>query len=234
MTQPFNQVSHSDVRELRGPLLVLGDAVGVGWDEYALVEVEGRGGLAEERHALVLEVDHDLVTLQVLEGTGAMHAGGVQVRFAGLPLHIPVGTGWLGRTCNGRGEPLDGGPPVTGETTMPLHGWPLNPVHREPPAEPVITGISVIDALTTLVRGQKLPIFSLPGMPHLTLATQIAAQATSSGRPFRVVFAAMGLTHADIYPLRGGRGSWRLPAGRRPLVALPADAQRRRRRPHQG
>ena len=107
MTQPFNQVSHSDVRELRGPLLVLGDAVGVGWDEYALVEVEGRGGLAEERHALVLEVDHDLVTLQVLEGTGAMHAGGVQVlpQPPGQPLkgHLRQ----PGPDCAGSGPGLD-------------------------------------------------------------------------------------------------------------------------------
>jgi len=222
MTQPFDQVSHSDVRELRGPLLVLGDVAGVGWDEYAIVEVEGRGRLVDERHALVLEVDHDLVTLQVLEGTDAMHAGGVQVRFAGQPLQIPVGINWLGRTCNGRGEPLDGGPPVTGDTTMPLLGWPLNPVHREPPAEPVITGISVIDALNTLVLGQKLPIFSVPGMPHLTLATQIAAQATSSGRPFRVVFAAMGLTHADIYYVRD-RLEERSAAGELVLLLNAAD-----------
>lgn len=222
MTQPRQPVSHSDVRELRGPLLVLGDAQGVGWDEYAVVDVEGGDGVPDERHGLVLEVDHDLVTLQVLEGTGGMHAGGVQVRFDDRPLHIPVGTEWLGRTCNGRGEPLDGGPPVTGESAMPIHGWPLNPVHREPPAEPVITGVSVIDALTTLVRGQKLPIFSLPGLPHLTLATQIAAQSTSSGRPFRVIFAAMGLTHADIDHVRD-RLEERSAAGELVLLLNAAD-----------
>lgn len=187
------QVSHSDVRELRGPLLVLGGVDGVGWDEFATVELA-----TEDRHALVLEVDRDLVVLQVLEGTDGMAPGGIRVRFGGRPLHLPVGTDWLGRVCNGRGEPLDGGPPVSGDVTRPVSGWPLNPVHREPPQEPVLTGISVIDALTTLVRGQKLPIFSVPGLPHLTLATQIAAQATSGGRGFRVVFAAMGLTHADI------------------------------------
>ena len=222
MTLPVNQIFHSDVRELRGPLLVLGDAAGVGWDEYAIVQVAGSGPVPDDRHALVLEVDHDLVTLQVLEGTAAMHAGGVQVRFDGRPLHIPVGTNWLGRTCNGRGEPLDGGPPVTGDAMMPIQGWPLNPVHREPPAEPVITGISVIDALTTLVRGQKLPIFSVPGLPHLTLATQIAAQATSSGRPFRVVFAAMGLTHADIDYVRD-RLEARSAAGELVLLLNAAD-----------
>ena len=104
--------------------------------------------------------------------------------------------------CNGRGEPLDGGPPVTGEITVPVAGAPLNPVLREPPADPVLTGISVIDALTTLVRGQKLPVFSVAGLPHLELAAQIAAQASAGGEPFCVVFAAMGLTHADAAAVR--------------------------------
>ncbi|MBT1002539.1 V-type ATP synthase subunit B [Paenarthrobacter sp. DKR-5] len=192
------QVSHGDVRELRGPLLIAGSAEGVGWDEFATVDLDG----GEQRHGLVLEVDRDLVTLQVLESTDGMSLGGIGIRFQGRPLHLQVGTGWLGRVCNGRGEPLDGGPPVAGTDLRPVSGWPLNPVRREPPQEPVLTGISVIDALTTLVRGQKLPIFSVPGLPHLTVATQIAAQATSSGQSFRVVFAAMGLTHADIAYVR--------------------------------
>ncbi|HNV10279.1 MAG TPA: V-type ATP synthase subunit B [Propionibacteriaceae bacterium] len=223
MTDSPGHITHGDVRELRGPLLILGDAAEVGWDESASVEIAGRGeSPADVRHGLVLEVDHDLVTLQVLEGTAGMAPTGVGVRFEGRPLHIPVGTDWLGRTCNGRGEPLDGGPPVTGVTMMPVNGWPLNPVQREPPVEPVLTGISVIDALTTLVRGQKLPIFSLPGMPHLTLATQIAAQATTKGRPFRVVFAAMGLTHADIAYVRD-RLEERSAAGELVLLLNAAD-----------
>jgi V/A-type H+-transporting ATPase subunit B len=210
-------IAYSDVRELRGPLLVLGDVDAVGWDEFATVELAD-----EERHGLVLEVDHDLVTLQVLESTDGMTPGGVQVRFTGRPLHLAVGTDWLGRVCNGRGEPLDGGPPVTGTATAPVSGWPLNPVHREPPQEPVLTGISVIDALTTLVRGQKLPIFSIPGLPHLTLATQIAAQATSKGAGFRVVFAAMGMTHADIGYVRD-RLEERSAAGELVLLLNAAD-----------
>lgn len=192
------QVSYSDVRGLRGPLLFLGDAAGIGWDEFATVDLAN----GDQRHGLVLEVDHDLATLQILEGTDGMAPGGIRVRFGLRPLQIPVGAEWLGRVCNGRGEPLDGGPPVTGTASMPVSGWPLNPVHREPPQDPVLTGVSAIDALTTLVRGQKLPIFSVPGLPHLSLATQIAAQATSGGRSFRVVFAAMGLTHADISYVR--------------------------------
>ena len=213
------QVGHRDVRELRGPLLVLGDADSVGWDEFATVAVDG----GPDRHGLVLEVDGDEATLQVLEGTNGMALGGIEVRFSGRPLAVPVGTDWLGRVCNGRGEPLDGGPPITADKTSPVGGWPLNPVYREPPQDPVITGVSVVDALTTLVRGQKLPIFSVPGLPHLTLATQLAAQATtSSGRAFRVVFAAMGMTHADIAYIRD-RLEERSAAGELVLLLNAAD-----------
>ncbi|WP_334172017.1 V-type ATP synthase subunit B [Sinomonas sp.] len=187
-------VAHTDVRELRGPLLVVGGAEGVGWDEFA--DIESPDGAV--RHGLVLEVEGDLATLQVLEPTDGLALGGLEVRFEGRPLHIAVGRGWLGRACNGRGAPLDSGPPITGTAVRPINGWPLNPVHREPPEEPVITGVSAVDALMTVVKGQKLPIFSVPGLAHLDLATQIAAQATSSGNSFLVVFAAMGLTHADI------------------------------------
>ena len=181
------------VDELRGPLLVVRGVTGVGWDEFATVRLAD----GTTRHGLVLEVDRDLAVLQVLEGTEGIEPAGTRVSFSGMPLAIPVGDGWLGRVCNGRGEPLDGGPPVFGATTAPVNGLPLNPAWRQPPAEPVLTGISAIDALTTLVRGQKLPVFSVPGLPHLELAAQIAAQASAGGEPFSVVFAAMGLTHAD-------------------------------------
>ena len=212
------RLSHSDIREVRGPLVVVGNVDGVGWDEFATVDL--RNG--EQRHGLVLEVDRDLVTLQILESTDGMAPGGIQIRFEGRPLHIAVGTDWYGRVCNGRGEPLDGGPPVIGTALMPVSGWPLNPVYREPPRDPVLTGISVIDALTTLVTGQKLPIFSVPGLPHLTLATQIAAQATSHGASFRVIFAGMGLTHADIGYVRD-RLEERSAAGELVLLLNSAD-----------
>lgn len=213
----YGRLSHGDIRELRGPLLVVGQAEGVGWDEFAQIELAGG-----ERHGLVLEVSGDQVTLQVLEGTEGMTAGATRVRFSGRPLHIPGGTAWLGRVCNGRGEPLDGGPPVSGDVMLPVTGRPMNPVLREPPQQPVLTGISVIDALTTLVKGQKLPIFSVAGLPHLTLATQIAAQASSTGATFRVVFAAMGLTHADISHVRD-RLEARSSAGELVLLLNAAD-----------
>ncbi|WIY00521.1 V-type ATP synthase subunit B [Amycolatopsis mongoliensis] len=187
------RVEFTGIRELRGPLIVVGGVSGVGWDEFVTIRL----ATGERRHGLVLEVDRDLAVVEVLEGTAGMTAEGTGVEFLGEPLSIPVGPGWLGRVCSGRGVPLDGGPPVLGAVTAPVAGAPLNPVRREPPAEPVLTGVSVIDALSTLVRGQKLPLFALPGLPQLELATQIAAQSTAGGDPFSVVFAGIGLTHTD-------------------------------------
>ncbi|HUY45436.1 MAG TPA: V-type ATP synthase subunit B [Streptosporangiaceae bacterium] len=192
------QREYTDVAELRGPLLVVRGVAGVGWDEFATI----RNRTGEPRHGLVLEADRDLAVVQVLEGTQGMTTAATRIAFSGSPLRIPVSADWLGREFNGRGEPMDGGPPVTGEATAPVTGFPMNPVIREPPAEPVLTGISAIDALTTLVRGQKLPVFSVAGLPHLELAAQLAAQASAGGEAFSVVFAAMGLTHADAASVR--------------------------------
>jgi len=192
------ELEYTDVAELRGPLVVVRGTAGVGWDELAQVRLDS----GPRRHGLVLEVDHDLAIIQVLEGTDGMDPDRTRVAFSGTPMRVPVGAGWLGRVCNGRGEPVDGGPPVFGADTAPINGAPLNPTRREPPAEPVLTGVSVIDALMTLVRGQKLPVFSSAGLPHLDLATQIAAQASAGGEPFSVVFAAMGLTHAEAAAVR--------------------------------
>ncbi|UZG55243.1 V-type ATP synthase subunit B [Rhodococcus opacus] len=194
----FGALEYTDVTALRGPLLVVRRVTGVGWDEFARIEL----GSGEVRHGLVLEVDRDLAVVQMLEGTEGIRTSDTRVRFAGETLHIPVGVGWLGRVCNGRGEPVDGGPPIFGTRRAPVSGFPLNPTHRQPPAEPVITGISAIDALTTMVRGQKLPVFSVAGLPHLELATQVAAQATAGDEPFSVVFAGMGLTHLDATGVR--------------------------------
>ncbi|WP_298460812.1 V-type ATP synthase subunit B [uncultured Cellulomonas sp.] len=217
---PRLAVEHSAVEELRGPLLVLRGTTGVGWDEYAQIRGDGDGGAV--RHGLVLEVDRDLAVVQVLEGTEGLTRGTTHARFSGTPLHVPVGTGWLGRVCNGRGEPVDGGPPVSGRHRAPVAGHPLNPVRREPPSQPVITGISAIDALTTLVRGQKLPIFSVAGLPHLELAAQVAAQATTGAEGFCVVFGAMGLSHADADAVRATLDD-RLAAGELLLLVNTAD-----------
>jgi len=199
---------YTDVAELRGPLMIVRGVQAVGWDEFAVIRLGNEdpdlpGGLmAPDRHGLVLEADGDLAVVQVLEGTAGMEPSATRVEFSGSPLRIPVSADWLGRVCNGRGEPVDGGPPVVGDQTAPVAGYPINPAVRQPPADPVLTGVSVIDALTTLVRGQKLPIFSVAGLPHLDLASQIAAQSAAGGAPFSVVFAAMGLTHADAATIR--------------------------------
>lgn len=218
MTVAWAAREHRDVEALRGPLVVLRSVTGVGWDEFATIRV----GATETRHGVVLEVDRDLAVVEVLEGTDGLSRDRVGVTFTGAPLHVGVGEGWLGRVCNGRGEPIDGGPPVFGDTTVPVAGWPLNPVHREPPAEPVVTGVSALDALTTLVRGQKLPIFSVAGLPHLELAVQVAAQATVGGEPFAVVFAGMGLSHPDAGLVRDGLEE-RSAAGELALLLNTAD-----------
>ncbi|MEU8875947.1 V-type ATP synthase subunit B [Streptomyces javensis] len=194
----WSEVEYTAVRELRGPLAIVEGVSGVGWDEFVTITLDS----GERRYGLVLEVDRELAVVQVLEDTSGMDPAGVRMSFAGQPLRIPVGPGWLGRVCNGRGEPVDGGPPVFGERSAAVGGAPINPVRREPPSDPVLTGVGAVDALTTLVRGQKLPVFSLAGLPHLELAAQIAAQSTVGGEPFSVVFAGMGLTHPDARFIR--------------------------------
>ncbi len=195
-------VDYGTVTELRGPLIVVSNTSGVGWDEFAVIRTADDDDPRSVRQGLVLEVNRDLAVVQVLQGTEGLAPGSARVSFSGQPLRVPVGPGWLGRVCNGRGEPIDGGPPVFGSVTAAVAGSPLNPTRRDPPAEPVLTGVSAIDALTTLVRGQKLPIFSVAGLPHLELAAQIAARSTAGSEPFAVVFAAMGLTHADAAAVR--------------------------------
>ncbi|KOV53573.1 ATP synthase subunit B [Streptomyces sp. AS58] len=193
-------IEYTGVRDLRGPLLIVEGVSGVGWDEFATIVLDS----GERRHGLVLEVDRDIAVVQVLEDTAGMNRTGTRVAFSGTPLRIAVGIGWLGRVCNGRGEPADGGPTVLGGSYAEVGGAPINPVRREPPNEAVLTGVGAVDVLTTLVRGQKLPVFSTAGLPHLELAVQIAAQATCGGEPFAVVFAGMGLTHADTGFVREG------------------------------
>ena len=181
-----------------GPLLFVRGAAAVGWDEFAQVRLPS----GEVRQGLVLEVLDDLAVIEVLQGTAAIDPRSVRTSFAGHPFEIPLGDGWLGRVWDGLGRPLDGGPPMLGGTRQPVAGVPLNPVEREVPRDPVVTGVSVIDALTTLVRGQKLPLFSVAGLPHLELAGQIAEQASAGDEPFKVIFVAMGLTRADAAQMR--------------------------------
>ncbi|HVD00083.1 MAG TPA: V-type ATP synthase subunit B [Candidatus Dormibacteraeota bacterium] len=186
-------VQYGSVSRVQGPMVELDGVGGVGWDEEATVRTDA----GQLRHGVVLEVSDETALVQVYEGTDGLRPGGFRVAFEGAPMRIPVGEGWLGRVCNGRGVPIDGGPAVRGRQWRSVAGEPLNPARRMAPADPIITGISAIDGLATLVRGQKLPIFSVGGLPHLELAAQIAAQAKVAEERFSVVFAAMGVTHPD-------------------------------------
>jgi V/A-type H+-transporting ATPase subunit B len=193
-------VSVSSVDRVDGPLVFVTGTRGVGWDEFVRI----RAADGSTRHGVVIDVDRDLAVVEVFEGTSELGLDGNEVEFTGSPLHLPVTRRWLGRVVNGRGEPLDGGPPVTAARRRPVSGSTLNPARRDVPRDPVITGVSAIDGLATLVRGQKLPIFSVGGLPHLELAIQIAAQATVEGADFRVVFAGMGITNSDADLVREG------------------------------
>lgn len=191
-------IEYRAVGSIRGPLIVVQDVAGVGWDEIAEIRLD----TGEVRHGTVLDVHTDLAVVEVLEGTTGMRLDSARIAFSGAPMQIPVGAGWLGRTCNGRGDPIDGGPAVVGVEQRPIAGAPINPAARAAPSEPILTGVGAIDGLATLVRGQKLPVFSVGGLPHLELAAQIAAQAHVEGQPFAIVFAALGLPHADVHVVR--------------------------------
>ena len=191
-------IEYETTTSIKGPLLVVEGVRDVGWDEV----VEVRLASGEIRHGVVLEVDRDIAVVQVFEGTSGLSLSGTRVAFQGSPMRIAVGESWLGRVCSGRGAPLDGGPLVRGTDLREIGGRPINPAYRATPSDPILTGVSVVDGLATLVRGQKLPIFSVGGLPHLELAAQIAAQATVRDEPFAVVFAAMGVTNADAEAMR--------------------------------
>ncbi len=206
------------VERVDGPLLFVGDADGVGWDEA----VEIRLADGEVRHGVVIDVDADLAVIEVYEGTAGIGTSGTVVACSGAPLQIPVTERWLGRVSNGRGVPIDGGPPVEGSQRRAISGTPINPARRDVPSDAVLTGVSAIDGPATLVRGQKLPIFSIGGLPHLELAIQIAANATVEDAEFRVVFAGMGITNADADLIRAGLEE-RVRAGHAALFLNTAD-----------
>jgi len=166
-------IEYTDVVAVEGPLVTVRGVRDVGWDEAARVRLTSGG----QRHGVVLDVNGDVAVLQIYEGTSGISPTETSVAFEGSPARIRVSPAWLGRVWNGRGDPLDGGPPVLAGPEREVTGFPLNPAARLTPAEPVLTGIAAIDMMTTLVRGQKLPVFSVGGLPHLELAAQIAAQA---------------------------------------------------------
>ena len=168
---------------------------GVRYDE--LVEIELGNG--ERRRGRVLEIESTRALVQVFEGTSGIDIADTKVRFIGKVLTLPVSRDMLGRVFNGRGDPIDGGAPLIAEKKLDINGMPMNPYSRDFPSEFIQTGISTIDGLNPMVRGQKLPIFSASGLPHNRMAAQIARQATviSGHEDFAVVFAAMGITFEE-------------------------------------
>jgi V/A-type H+-transporting ATPase subunit B len=190
-------VEHQTVSYVAGPLLVAGQMFGVGYDE--LVEVVSPDD--QVRRGRVLAIEGDRAVVQVLDGTSGLSLPGTRVRTRGEVARVAVGDDLIGRILDGSGTPIDGGPPLRAEGYRDVNGLPINPVARDHPSEFIETGISAIDGLNTLVRGQKLPIFSGFGLPAAELAAQIASDATvpaaTDGDDFVVVFAAMGVTQRE-------------------------------------
>jgi len=180
------------VQSLVGPLMYVGGVRGVGYSEIAEVLLPD----GSVRRAKVLETSEDRALVQVFEGTSGIDPGSARVRFTGKGLDMGLSPDLLGRVFDGFGRPRDGGPPIIPERRANINGLSINPYARDFPNEFVQTGISSIDVLNTLVRGQKLPIFSATGLPHNRLAAQIARQAATkkSDEKFGVVFGAMGIT----------------------------------------
>ncbi|MEB3779154.1 MAG: ATP synthase subunit B [Desulfurococcales archaeon] len=196
MAAVYGVKEYMRITEIKGPLLVVEGVSGVSYDE--IVEVELPDG--ERRRGRVLDVSSDIAVVQVFEGTTGITTTGTKVKFLGRPLEIPVSEDMLGRIFNGLGEPIDDGPKIVAEEERDVNGAPLNPAERAYPEDFIQTGVSAIDGMNTLVRGQKLPIFSGSGLPHNVLAAQIARQATVRGEQeeFAVVFAAIGVKYDDF------------------------------------
>ena len=186
---------YQTVKEISGPLMLVTEVEGVKYEE--LVDIRLQNG--EQRRGKVLEVGDGFALVQLFEGSAGINLPETSVRFLGKPLELGVSEDMIGRIFDGMGEPIDDGPRLIAEERRDINGLPINPYARDYPSEFIQTGVSVIDGLNTLVRGQKLPIFSGNGLPHNQLAAQIARQATVPGsrEKFAVVFAAMGITFEE-------------------------------------
>src|SRR5512135_2192318 len=188
------------VKSITGPIMIVQGAANVSYDEV----VEIRDAQGRMRLGRVLEVGEKVCVVQVFAGSTGLSIDGTRVRFLGETLHIPVAEEMLGRVFGGLGNPVDGGPQPLTEKHADVNGAPINPTARVYPRDYIQTGISAIDGMNTLLRGQKLPIFSGAGMPHDQIAAQIVRQATlgttagehsSQSDQFAIVFAAMGVKH---------------------------------------
>ena len=186
---------YKSIKEIVGPLMLVDGVDGVKYDE--LVEIVSKDD--EIRSGKVLEVNGDKALVQLFEPSQGIQMSTSRARFLGKSIELPVAEEMLGRVFDGMGRPKDGGPEIIPEKRMDINGQPMNPAARDYPDEFIQTGVSAIDGLNTLVRGQKLPVFSASGLPHADLAAQIArqAQVLNTDDKFAVVFAAIGITFEE-------------------------------------
>ena len=193
-------IEYLGLSEINGPLVVLEGVKDASFEEIVEFTVEGK----TKKLGRIVEIYEDKAVIQVFEGSENMSLNNTHTRLTGRPMEIALSPEILGRTFDGIGNPIDGLGPIVSDTRANINGLPLNPVTREYPRNYIRTGISAIDGLTTLIRGQKLPIFSGNGLPHDDLAAQIVQQASlgdDSDEEFAIVFAAMGVKHdvADFF-----------------------------------
>ena len=183
------------IQEVAGPLMLVKGVENVTYDELAEIELAN----GEKRRCKVLEINEGNALVQLFESSTGINLSNSRVRFLGRTMELGVSEDMLGRVFDGLGRPIDGGPEILPERRDDINGLPMNPAARSYPQEFIQTGVSAIDGLNTLVRGQKLPIFSASGLPHAQLAAQIARQAKVRGTndPFVVVFAALGITFEE-------------------------------------
>jgi V/A-type H+-transporting ATPase subunit B len=183
------------IQEIAGPLMLVQGVEDVAYNELGEIELSN----GEKRRCKVLEIDEGNALVQLFENSAGLNLEESKVRFLGHSMELGVSPDMLGRVFDGLGHPIDGGPEILPEKRLDINGLPMNPAARNYPQEFIQTGISAIDGLNTLVRGQKLPIFSASGLPHARLAAQIARQAKVIGtkEPFAVVFAAIGITYEE-------------------------------------
>jgi V/A-type H+-transporting ATPase subunit B len=190
---------YKTIREVVGPLMLVDQVEGVKYDE--LVEIQQANG--EIRSGKVLVIDGDKALVQLFESSQGLKIDDAKARFLGHGVRLGVSPAMLGRVFDGMGRPIDGGADIIPDEYRDINGEPMNPAARAYPSEFIQTGVSAIDGLNTLVRGQKLPVFSGSGLPHAQLAAQIARQAKvlGSDEKFAVVFAAVGITfeEADFF-----------------------------------
>lgn len=189
------QKEYKTIQEVAGPLMLVTDVEDVSYGELAEIKLPN----GEKRNCKVLEINGNNVLLQLFDSAQGINLADSTVRFSGRAVELPVSPDMLGRVFDGMGRPIDGGPEIIADKRLDINGLPMNPASRDYPSEFIQTGISAIDGLNTLVRGQKLPIFSGSGLPHAQLAAQIARQAKILGKDekFAVVFAAVGITFEE-------------------------------------